>query len=188
MSVYKIIVGQCYVAQCHVIEGVRIAFSTYQKLMGYPHFRPTLNICYNMVSTYQISNVPLYMSIDIVLSNCVCQLFINTHIQLRLASQTIMRRQHSFSKYCVYISHECLQNNRWTMLCCTVPCYRSHQMAVIPENEKVIQLDMNDDEGWVDTHHNVRELEQYSSSLPHTHTHTHSLSPLPLLTGSSSSV
>ena len=44
-------------------------------------------------------------------------------------------------------------------------------MAVIPENEKVIQLDMNDDEGWVDTHHNVRELEQYSSSLPPPHYH-----------------
>lgn len=37
-----------------------------------------------------------------------------------------------------------------------VPCYRRcHQMSVIPENEKVIKLDKDDDEGWVDTHHGV---------------------------------
>ena len=30
-------------------------------------------------------------------------------------------------------------------------------MAVIPENEKVIKLDQ-DDEGWVDTHHGISEL------------------------------
>ena len=28
-------------------------------------------------------------------------------------------------------------------------------MSVIPENEKVIKLDQDDDEGWVDTHHGV---------------------------------
>jgi hypothetical protein len=28
-------------------------------------------------------------------------------------------------------------------------------MSVIPENEKVIKLDKDDDEGWVDTHHGV---------------------------------
>ncbi|XP_064394311.1 ubiquitin-like-conjugating enzyme ATG3 [Halichondria panicea] len=39
-----------------------------------------------------------------------------------------------------------------------VPCYRRcSQMRVIPENEKLIQLEGNDDEdeGWVDTHHGV---------------------------------
>ena len=30
-------------------------------------------------------------------------------------------------------------------------------MSVIPENEKVIRLDQDDDEGWVDTHHGVGE-------------------------------
>lgn len=30
-------------------------------------------------------------------------------------------------------------------------------MAVIPENEKVIKLDGDDDEGWVDTHHGISE-------------------------------
>ncbi len=40
----------------------------------------------------------------------------------------------------------------------TVPCYRRcNQMKVIPENEKVIRLDGDDDEGWVDTHHGVSE-------------------------------
>lgn len=39
---------------------------------------------------------------------------------------------------------------------CPVPCYRRcSQMAVIPENEKIIKLDDDDDEGWVDTHHGV---------------------------------
>ena len=38
-----------------------------------------------------------------------------------------------------------------------VPCYRRcRQMAVIPESEKVIKLDQ-DDEGWVDTHHGISE-------------------------------
>ena len=38
-----------------------------------------------------------------------------------------------------------------------VPCYRRcRQMSIIPENEKVIQLEGDeDDEGWVDTHHGV---------------------------------
>lgn len=42
-----------------------------------------------------------------------------------------------------------------------VPCYRRcNQMKVIPENEKVINMDgEDDDEGWVDTHHGVA-LEQ----------------------------
>ncbi len=40
-----------------------------------------------------------------------------------------------------------------------VPCYRRcHQMAVIPENEKVIRVDQNDEEGWVDTHHGVGKV------------------------------
>jgi len=39
-----------------------------------------------------------------------------------------------------------------------VPCYRRcHQMAVLPENEKVIKLDQTDEEGWVDTHHGLGE-------------------------------
>ena len=37
-------------------------------------------------------------------------------------------------------------------------------MAVIPENEKVIKLDQDDDEGWVDTHHGVGEC--YSRDHP----------------------
>ena len=39
----------------------------------------------------------------------------------------------------------------------TVPCYRRcRQMSVIPENEKVIKFNQ-DDEGWVDTHHGISE-------------------------------
>ena len=39
-----------------------------------------------------------------------------------------------------------------------VPCYRRcHQMAVLPENEKIIKLDQGDEEGWVDTHHGIGE-------------------------------
>ena len=42
-----------------------------------------------------------------------------------------------------------------------VPCYRRcRQMSVIPENEKVIKLDQ-DDEGWVDTHHGISEPNYY---------------------------
>jgi len=37
-----------------------------------------------------------------------------------------------------------------------MPCYRRcHQMAVIPEKEKVIKIDQDDDEGWVDFYHHV---------------------------------
>lgn len=43
-----------------------------------------------------------------------------------------------------------------SLLAYLVPCYRRcHQMSVIPENEKVIRLDEDDEEGWVDTHHGV---------------------------------
>ena len=46
------------------------------------------------------------------------------------------------------------------MLCVSVPSYRRcHQMAVLPENEKVIKLQDGDadEEGWVDTHHGLGE-------------------------------
>lgn len=28
-------------------------------------------------------------------------------------------------------------------------------MSVIPENEKIVRVDQDDDEGWVDTHHGL---------------------------------
>lgn len=37
-------------------------------------------------------------------------------------------------------------------------------MEVLPENEKVIKLTDDDDEGWVDTHHGVA-IEQISESV-----------------------
>ena len=39
-------------------------------------------------------------------------------------------------------------------------------MQVIPENEKVIKLDQDDDEGWVDTHHGLRESHEKTLEPP----------------------
>lgn len=46
-----------------------------------------------------------------------------------------------------------------------VPCYRRcHQMAVLPENERIVRLDASDEEGWIDTHHGV-VLEQVTEKV-----------------------